>query len=105
MIAIKNFKWFAVGAPRFERPLNQQSKQAITNMLRMRIPAQQFMGQQPFGQNPQPPMQQRQQFIRRSLEGVQQLRSQQVGMQSATAMFPQGNMYSNMQQGNILIIF
>ena len=72
-------------------------------MLRMRIPAQQFMGQQPFGQTPQPPMQQRQQFIRRSLEGVQQLRSQQVGMQNA-AMFPQGNMYSNMQQSNDLII-
>lgn len=67
-------------------------------MLRMRIPAQQFMAQQNFGQNPQPPMQQRQQFIRRNLEGVQ-LRSQQVGMQGTTNMFPQSNMYPNMQQG------
>lgn len=87
-----------VPGQRFERPINQQSKQAITNMLRMRHPAQQFMGQQPFPQAPQAPMQQRPQFIRRSLEGVQQLRSQPVGMQGG-AMFPQGNMYPNMQQG------
>lgn len=66
-------------------------------MLRMRHPSQQFINQQPFPQGPQAPIP-RQQFIRRNLEGVQQLRTQQVNMQGG-GMFPQGNIYSNMQQG------
>lgn len=69
-------------------------------MLRMRMPnQQQFINQQQFPQGPQSQMPQRQQFIRRNLEGVPQLRTQQVGMQGGGAMFPQGNMYPNMQQG------
>ncbi|XP_046392614.1 mediator of RNA polymerase II transcription subunit 12-like protein isoform X2 [Ischnura elegans] len=65
------------GGPRFERPVNQ-SKQALSNMLRMRHPTTQFLGTQQPAQ-PQAPFQnmQRQQFIR------QQLRAQHMpgGMQ------------------------
>lgn len=55
-----------VGGPRFERPGNQ-SKQALSNMLRMRMPTSQYMGS--TGPQPQPSMApfpniQRQQFIR-----------------------------------------
>lgn len=56
-----------VGGPRFERPLNQSNpKQALSQMLRMRLPSNQYLGtQQPPPGFPQSI--QRQQFIRYSV--------------------------------------
>lgn len=58
------------GGPRFERPVNP-SKQALSNMLRMRMPTNQYMAQQGQPGPPQQPqgfhgsnMAPRQQFIR-----------------------------------------
>lgn len=84
----------AVTGPRYDRPgMNNQSKQALSNMLRMRLPSTQFMGTQ---QQPNPPPvgpsgfqgMQRQQFIR------QQLRAQH----SAASMNPQQTMFNPQQQ-------
>jgi hypothetical protein len=54
----------SVSGPRFERPLNQSNpKQALSQMLRMRLPSNQYIGaQQPPPGFPQ--SMQRQQFIR-----------------------------------------
>ncbi|CAG5095064.1 Similar to kto: Mediator of RNA polymerase II transcription subunit 12 (Drosophila melanogaster) [Cotesia congregata] len=67
-----------VGGPRYERPSINPSKQALSNMLRLRLPANQFMGNQ---QQPAAPVagpnafqgMQRNQFVRH------QLRAQQGG--------------------------
>lgn len=84
----------AVTGQRYDRPgMNNQSKQALSNMLRLRMPSQQFMGAQ---QQPNPPSvgpagfqgMQRQQFIR------QQLRAQH----SAATMNPQQTMFNPQQQ-------
>ena len=99
----------AVGGPRYDRPgMNNQSKQALSNMLRLRLPSTQFMGSQ---QQPNAPPaggpagfqgMQRQQFIR------QQLRAQHsvAAMNPQQAMFnpqqqqpQQQGMYAGMQQG------
>lgn len=50
---------------RFDRPVNT-SKQALSHMLRMRLPTNQYMGQTPQQPNMNPNFQQmpRQQFIR-----------------------------------------
>ncbi|XP_032453194.1 mediator of RNA polymerase II transcription subunit 12 isoform X4 [Nasonia vitripennis] len=122
-----------VTGPRYDRPgpaLNQsQSKQALTNMLRMRLPTNQFMSgqQQQQQQQPQPQQQQpgppvpnatqpnvggpgafqgmRNQFIRQQLRAHGQQHAP-PGMQQQPGLFPPQqqqqqpqNMYANMQQG------
>ncbi|XP_034934643.1 mediator of RNA polymerase II transcription subunit 12 [Chelonus insularis] len=93
-----------VSGPRYERPgINNQSKQALSNMLRMRLPSNQFMGnqQQPTASVAGPGAFQgiqRQQFIR------QQLRAQHGGpgmnpQQGIFAPQQQQSMYAGMQQG------
>ncbi|KRT80704.1 hypothetical protein AMK59_6082, partial [Oryctes borbonicus] len=81
---------------RLERPTQfNQSKQALSNMLRQRHPLNQFMSQAATGPNPQPggyPPMQRHSFPR------QPLRQQHPSnMQSNQAMFQQT--YGNMQTG------
>lgn len=101
-----------VGGPRYERPgMNNQSKQALTNMLRLRLPNQ-FMGtqQQP---NPTPVAgpsafqgMQRQQFIRQQLRaqhgapGINPQQSMFAPQQQQQPQQQQG-MYAGMQQGEI----
>ncbi|KAG7209569.1 hypothetical protein KM043_015646 [Ampulex compressa] len=84
-----------VGAPRYERPgMNNQSKQALSNMLRLRLPSNQFMGSQqqpnttPVGGPGTFQGMQRQQFIR------QQLRAQH----GAPGINPQQGMFAPQQQ-------
>ncbi|XP_032668438.1 mediator of RNA polymerase II transcription subunit 12 isoform X2 [Odontomachus brunneus] len=83
-----------VSGPRYERQGMNQSKQALSNMLRMRIPATQFIGsqQQPSATPVTGPAafqgMQRQQFIR------QQLRAQH----GAPGMNPQQGMFAAQQQ-------
>ncbi|XP_014477352.1 PREDICTED: mediator of RNA polymerase II transcription subunit 12 [Dinoponera quadriceps] len=83
-----------VSGPRYERPGMNQSKQALSNMLRLRLPSTQFMGsqQQPNAAPVTGPGafqgMQRQQFIR------QQLRAQH----GAPGMNPQQGMFAAQQQ-------
>ncbi|KAL6442397.1 hypothetical protein ACFW04_002558 [Cataglyphis niger] len=85
-----------VSGPRYERPgMNNQSKQALSNMLRLRLPSTQFMGSQQQPPNATPVAgpgafqgMQRQQFIR------QQLRAQH----GAPGINPQQGMFAAQQQ-------
>ncbi|XP_057325001.1 mediator of RNA polymerase II transcription subunit 12 [Microplitis mediator] len=85
-----------VGGPRYERPSMNTSKQALSNMLRLRLPSNQFMGnqQQPSVPVPGPAAfrgMQSNQFVR------QQLRAQQGG----PGMNPQQSMFTPQQQQNM----
>lgn len=119
-----------VPGPRYDRPGGPpglQSKQALTQMLRMRLPSSQFMAgqqqqqqQQPQGVLPNtgpnvpgptafPAMQQRTQFIRQQLRATHaQQHGGPPGMTPQQGMFgppqqqpQQQGMYAGMQQGEI----
>lgn len=99
-----------VPGPRYDRPImnNQNTKQAISNMLRQRQPSNQFMGpQQPAAA---PPVagptsfqgMHRQQYIRQQLRaqhGTPAMNQQQLNMFASQQQQQQG-MYSGMQQGS-----
>lgn len=96
----------AVSGPRYERPGMNQSKQALSNMLRLRLPSTQFMGsqQQPNAASVAGPSafqgMQRQQFIRQQLRaqhGAPGINPQQ-GMFAAPQQQQQG-IYAGIQQG------
>lgn len=108
--------------PRYERPgaLNQsQSKVALTNMLRLRLPSNQFMNQQqgpppnaapPNVTGPNAFQGMRNQFIRQQLRSTHGappgIQPQQQGMFAPQQQQPQQQqaMYPSMQQGVCLKI-
>jgi len=108
-----------VTGPRYERPgMNNQSKQALSNMLRMRLPSTQFMGsqQQPSNAPVAGPGafqgMQRQQFIRQQLRaqhGAPGINPQQgmFAAQQQQQQQQQQGIYAGIQQGtrSYLIIF
>ncbi|XP_046669089.1 mediator of RNA polymerase II transcription subunit 12 isoform X4 [Homalodisca vitripennis] len=87
-----------VGGPRFERPVNQ-SKQALSNMLRMRMPTNQYQPQ------PQPGMPgfsaniQRQQFIRQQMHVDQPQQGPMYPQQQTTSQMYPGMQQPGMSQG------
>ncbi|XP_015113779.1 mediator of RNA polymerase II transcription subunit 12 isoform X2 [Diachasma alloeum] len=93
-----------VAGPRYDRPgMNNQSKQALSNMLRHRLPNQFIGGQQqpnaPVGGPGFQGMQRQQQFIRQQLRAAHGAPGiNQQGM-FAPQQQQQQNMYGNMQPG------
>ncbi|XP_050541697.1 mediator of RNA polymerase II transcription subunit 12 isoform X2 [Daktulosphaira vitifoliae] len=85
---------------RFDRPVNT-SKQALSHMLRMRLPTNQYMGQTPQQPNMNPNFQPmpRQQFIRGQHNvPIQPPPQQQNSNQMYSQQQQPTQMYSNMQQ-------
>ena len=95
--------------------MNNQSKQALTNMLRLRLPTNQFMGSQQQQPNTQVPGPGSFQNMQRPPFNIRQtLRTQHAGPVMNQGIFnpqqqqqqqpQQPGMYSGMQQGKISFI-
>lgn len=103
--------------PRYDRPgMNNQSKQALSHMLRLRLPSNQLINSQqqpnatPVGGPGAFQGMQRQQFIRQQLRaqhGAPNINPQQgmFASQQQQQQPQQQGMYTGMQQGNIMIIY